>query len=138
MISSMLGNILVSGPVLLAAKNFGAVGRRRSTVDTGQMFVWLLVAGGVIGAVCLGIYVASRAAHRRRHNSHASLFGGLCQTHQLNHGARNLLKKVAHQHGLSQPARVFTEPEWLDPAGLRGSLRSHAEEVAALRNRLFR
>jgi len=97
----------------------------------------LAVAAGGIAGVCLVVYCCNRLIQRRRYNSHSSLFSGLCQVHGLDHSARGLLKQLARKHGLRHPARLFTEPGWLDPARLQGSLHGRAAEVTALRNRLF-
>lgn len=129
--------VLLVGRGLVATGNLGAASRRANRLDTGQAVVWLVVAVGIIAGVCLAIRLGSRLLHQRRFNSHASLFRGLCQAHDLDAGDRRLLKQVARHHRLAQPARLFTEPKWLDPAGLRGGLRGRAAQVAALRSRLF-
>ena len=137
MTNSILARILLAGETLLGAGNLGAASRRASRSNGGEALVWLAVVGGMIAVVCLGIGFASRLQRRRRYNSHGSLFQGLCRTHGLNHRVRGLLKQLARHHKLAQPARLFTEPKWLDPASLRGALRRRAAEVAMLRNRLF-
>ena len=138
MTSLNLTTIPIIGQILLGARNLGAAGRRRrGSVDTGEALIYLLIAAGVIALVCVVLYVSNRIVHHRRFNSHGSLFKGLCQIHGLNHGARALLKQVAGQHKLAYASQVFTDPQWLDPASLRGSLRRHAAEVNSLRNRLF-
>lgn len=137
MTSFILAATLLAGEVLFATGNLGAASRRTSRAAGGQALVWLAVAVGIIAAVCVAIRLGSRLLRRRRYNSHGSLFNGLCRTHGLDHRARGLLKRAARYHKLAQPARVFTEPKWLDPAELKGSLRRRAAEVAILRNRLF-
>ena len=137
MTSSGLARILLAGEALLGAGNLGAATRRASRSNAGEALVWLAVVGGMSAGMCLAIRVASRLHHRRRCNSHGSLFQGLCRTHGLNHRARRLLKQLARHHRLAQPARLFIEPKWLDPASLQGALRRRAAEVAMLRNRLF-
>jgi hypothetical protein len=137
MTSFTLAAMLLAGEVLLAAGNLGAASRRASRPAGGQALVWLAVAVGIIAVVCVAISLGSRLLRRRRYNSHGSLFSGLCRAHGLDHRARGLLKRVARHHRLVHPARLFTEPKWLDPADLKGSLRRRAAEVAMLRNRLF-
>ena len=122
---------------LLGAGNLGAASRRASRTNTGEALVWLLIVGAVIAVVCLAIRLTSRLQRRRRFNSHGGLFQDLCRIHKLDRRARGLLKQVARSHKLAQPARLFTEPKWLDPANLRGGLRRRAAEVSMLRNRLF-
>ena len=127
----------VAGPILFGARNLGAASRYRSTVDSGQVILYLAIAAAVIAVVCLGVYFGTRVAHRRRHNSHGSLLHSLCRVHGLDRGTRRLLKQVARHHKLAHPARVFTEPQWLDPARLRGAMRRQASRVAAVHDRLF-
>ena len=137
MTSSILASSLLAGETLLGAGNLGAASRRASRTNAGEALVWLAIVVGMIAVVCLAIRFASRLQRRRRYNSHGSLFQGLCRTHGLNHRARGLLKQLARHHRLAQPARLFVEPKWLDPASLQGALRRRAAEVALLRNRLF-
>jgi hypothetical protein len=106
-------------------------------VGGGEALVWLLAVGAVITLVCLIIRLISRLQHRSRYNSHSSLFRGLCRTHGLDYRARSLLKQVARHRELDYPARLFTEPKWLDPHSLHGRLRHRAAEVAFLRSHLF-
>ena len=117
---------------------FGArgIGRRRGA-DTSETLAYMLVAAVVITVVCLALYGASKVRHKMRFNSHPSLFRDLCHAHSLDRGACQLLKQVAAHHKLPHPAQLFTEPQWLDPEGLKGPLRRHAVEAASLRNRLF-
>ncbi|MHC4177977.1 MAG: hypothetical protein ACYSWU_10740 [Planctomycetota bacterium] len=137
MTNSVLATILLAGEFLLGAGDLGAASRRASRSNASEALVWLVIVGGLIAVVCLAIRFGTRLQRRRRFNSHASLFQGLCRTHGLDHSARRLLKQVARHHRLAQPARLFTEPKWLDPAKLRGGLRRRAGEVFTLRNRLF-
>jgi len=130
-----LTSTLLVEQVLFGARRLGR--SRHSSVDTGEALFYLLIAAGVIAAVCAAVYIGSRILHKRRFNSHASLFSSLCQTHRLSHSERALLKSVASQHRLSQPARVFTEPQWLDPTNLSGALSRQAAQLSDLRNRLF-
>jgi len=92
----------------------------------------------VLGLALIGglLHLANRVVHRWR-NSHPGLFYDLCRLHGLNAGSRRLLRHVAQHHRLAQPARLFTEPQWLDPARLGGPLRLRSAEVSALRSRLF-
>lgn len=123
--------------LLFGAGNLGAASRRGYTVDVGPMIVWLMIAAGVIAAICLAVFFASRAAHLRRCNNHGSLFTGLCRLYGLDGGSRRLLRQLAAQHNLAQPARLFTEPRWFNPAALPPLLVPHMADVASLYQRLF-
>lgn len=137
MIGSTLTAILLAGEPLLGAGNLGAASRRASRTDAGEALLLMLLVGGMIALVCVGIRFAAQLQRRRRYNSHGALFQGLCRTHDLDRAARSLLKQVARRHKLSQPARVFTEPKWLDPANLGGALGQRSSQLAMLRHRLF-
>ncbi len=110
---------------------------RSSRADVGQMVVWLLAAGVALGVVCGGLAVANRMVRSRRLYSHPALFAGLCTVHGLNVSSRRLLKRVVKSHRLVQPARLFVEPRWLDPAGLGAAFEDQAGELEKLRSRLF-
>ena len=138
MMSHVLTVCRLAQSALFGARNYGGVGRSRSSVGTGEVILYLMIAGAAIAVVCSSIYLGSRLVHRRRHHSHGGLFAGLCRTHGLDRSTRGLLKQVARFHKLQQPARVFVDPKWLDPSSLQGPLRRQALRVAALRNRLFR
>jgi hypothetical protein len=118
---------------LLAAGRPASGGR----ADTGQMLVWLLAAGLVIGLVSAAMVIANRVAHHRRYKSPSALFHGLCRLHGLDAASRRLLKQVVRFHRLPHPARLFIEPKWLDPANLGASFQSQAGQLQELRGRLF-
>ena len=135
MIVSTLGNLSAALPpatsLLLAA-------RRVSGPEAGgPLAVSLAVALIAIAAVCGGLYVAHRWWDRYRHQSHAALFRGLCDAQGLDAPTRRLLAQVGRHHRLGQLARLFTEPQWLDPARLSGPLKARAQELSVLRARLF-
>jgi len=109
----------------------------RHKAATGQMLVWLLIAIGLITAVALAVFFGNQFVYRRRHNSHPGLFAALCRVHGLDGNTRRLLRQVARSHNLAQPARLLTEPQWLDPVNLRGSVQRRRAELTKLRNRLF-
>jgi hypothetical protein len=113
-----------------------------SSADAPELTDSMTVVGGTIGAVGLAVlgiaaYVVRNMLRRRRRYSHKALFDGLCSTHGLDRTARALLWQIARLHNLTQPARLFTEPQWLDPAGLQPSLGTRTAEAAALQSRLF-
>lgn len=130
MIYGVTANCFSHPAAPLAAGNYGRRG-------SGEMVAYLAVAVVAIAVVCLAAYLASRVAHRRRFNSHGTLFTGLCKVHALDRSARRLLIEVARYRRLSQRSRLFTDPRWLDPATLRGPIRRKAADVDVLRRRLF-
>jgi len=126
-----LATAIFVGKIILVA---GSRRLRRSSF--AQVVVWLVIAAGLITGVCLAIYGARLLAHRRRYNSHSSLFNALCRVHGLDRHARGLLKQVVRHHNLAQPARLFTEPEWLDLAKL-GRFTGQKDKLRELGKRLF-
>lgn len=116
---------------------FGVKGFGRRDADTGEIAVYMALAVVVIALVCLAIFIGNKLAHRRRYNSHASLFAGLCRVHGLDRAACKLLRQVVSCRGLAQPARVFTEPQWLDPSDTPQALRGQTGQLAQLHQRLF-
>lgn len=105
--------------------------------ETGEMVFWLVIFGVAIAAICAAGFLITHFANRRRYNSHSSLFSALCNVHGLDRNTRAMLKQVARFHALAQPARIFTEPEWLDPAALGTAFAPKAEQLLALRQQLF-
>ena len=101
-----------------------------------QLVLGLVGAAGGLASICGAIHVGKRFAHHW-HNSHSGLFCSLCRLHRLDRNSRRLLKQVVQYYRLTQPARIFTEPHWLDPARLGAPLRARAADIAALRNHLF-
>ena len=137
MTGSTLTAILLAGGSLLGSGNLGAASRRTGRANGAEALIWLLLVVGIIAVVCVAIRFVSRLQRRRSRYSHGALFQGLCRAHGLDRGARRLLKQIARHHRLSQPARLFTEPKWLAPANLGGSLHRRLPQVTALRTRLF-
>ncbi len=109
----------------------------RSTSDSSQALVWILVAGVGIAVVVGGLVLANRAAHKRRTSSHAGLFAGLCQHHKLDRSSRNLLKSLGQAHRVRYAARVFLDPSLYEPKQLPPALRARKDEILALRQQLF-
>ncbi len=105
--------------------------------ETGEAVFWLAIFATIIGVICGISYAATQLANKWRYNSHPSLFSSLCRLHDIDHNTRAMLKQVIRHHGLTQPARLFTEPEWLDPAKLGKPFEAKAKRLQALRMRLF-
>ena len=124
-------------PLQWAAVPIGVFPRRTSGPDGELVLLWLAVAAVLIAAVCGVFYLVNRMVHRRRHYNHAALFGQLCRLHELDAGSRRLLKRLAGQHNLPQPARLFVDPRWLDSAAAAGTPPNRRAELTALRHRLF-
>ncbi len=106
--------------------------------ETREKLLWL---GGFAAAVILLLWGASRWARRlegdRTYTNAGRLFYELCRAHGLDAYSRRLLRRLASHARLSQPALVFVEPQWFDPAALPPSLAAEQARLEQLRARLF-
>jgi hypothetical protein len=87
--------------------------------------------------VCMWFFSTYFSAHRDR-NRHSpwQLFADLCNAHKLSRHDRHLLRRLAGQHRLDQPAMLFIEPSWFSAEKL-GPAWGHRDELEKLRQRLF-
>lgn len=113
---------------------FGGQGAK---LQWGDLYMGL----ALVVAVGIGLFLLSRLAarqeRRRTFNSPRRLFRELCKAHRLTPVERRRLKQIARHQQLTQPARIFLEPERLSPANLSPELKAESQQVAALRKRLF-
>lgn len=111
--------------------------QRPTNVDPRDMMLGL----SVVVTFVVGLWLLSRFVERRQQrgpsNSRLGLFFSLCKEHELEWREWWLLWRVARRHRLRDPARVFVEPERLDPAGLGRRFRSRQEQLKSLSKRLF-
>lgn len=108
------------------------------TSSDGSALFWLAAIGGVVVVGVVVLSIVTRVLHHRSRSSQAGLFDGLCKLHELSRNHRTLLKQLAASYGLgAMPARVFTEPRWLEPNPNNPLFRTRAAELAAIRDRLF-
>ncbi len=125
---AMIGNLLAAADV--------ASRRVHDSAESEWPMEWLLAAAAAAVVVGVGIYLVRRQLCRGQ-TSHAALFRGLCEAQGLSRISRRLLRQIGQHHRLAQPARIFVDPRWLDPAGLSPALRLRSAELAALRQSLF-
>lgn len=127
--------VVLSGPVgqWIVGQVSGGAGKDAS----GDMTMWLGIGAGLLAAIGGLAYAVHRKLEQQRQNSHPALFYGLCRHHGLDGASGRLLRLVWQHHRLAQPARLFTEPKWTDPAYLSDTLRGRSAELAALRQLLF-
>ena len=138
LLCNLPSKVSISSSIPIAAKNLGAASRHvYDGVELGPMIAWLLIAIVLIAGVCGTIQLFGRMLRHWRYNSGRSLFLGLCRVHGLESRSRRLLRQVSQLHQISYPARLFTEPNWLDPARLSGPLRRRGREIELLRRRIF-
>ena len=105
--------------------------------DSGDVVLWLIVLGVIALAIWLLACFKERQDGPERTNSPRRLFRDLCRAHGLKFSDRWLLWRVARWQRLSQPAKLFLEPERYDAANLSPRLRSRQTQLAKLRDKLF-
>jgi hypothetical protein len=97
----------------------------------------LMILAGIVIAI---FFLSAAINHRRQREGYASplgLFLNLCRAHKLKWSERWLLWRLARIEQLSEPARLFLEPEWFANSSLPGELRQHAAKLKSIRDRLF-
>ena len=100
------------------------------------LYVLLIVT--IIAAVALVVSRIIRSRKRRRgYASPLGLFLELCRAHKLKWSQRWLLWRLARIEQLSEPARLFLEPEWYAAGSLPRELRQRAGQLKSIRDRLF-
>jgi hypothetical protein len=95
----------------------------------------------ILTAIVAVLFLLSIAIKWVRQNhkqaSPLSLFLSLCRAHKLKYSEYWLLWQVAKFQHLTDPARLFLEPERFDGSRLSQALKPQTEQLKFLRNRLF-
>jgi len=112
-------------------------GFRGRRLDTEDFVIGLMIVGGVLLSMWVLARFLSYQERRRASARPLRLFCSLCKAHGLRWSEWWLLWKVARCQRLRDPARVFLEPERLDPANLNTALRRRQAKLEALRGRIF-
>ena len=108
----------------------------------GSQVGWQAVAVVVGVALALGLVVwlfCRWLSYRERKvvTSPRLLFGELCRAHRLRYGQRQLLVRLAREHDLAHPAKLFVEPALWNVRQLGAWGQQHEAEVHALRDKIF-
>jgi hypothetical protein len=102
-----------------------------------EIYYGLIILAGIVVVMFI---ISAFIKYRRRREGYANplgLFLNLCQAHKLKWGERWLLWRLARMEQLSDPARLFLEPEWFASSSLPREMRQHATKLKSIRNRLF-
>jgi hypothetical protein len=105
--------------------------------EWSDIWPWLLLTAAAIAA-----YVAWQIQRKRSDMSQAcddpaKLFRELCQVHGLDSASRKLLRQLADACGMPQPALVFLTPSAFGGEQTPAAFIQRADELKALRERLF-
>jgi hypothetical protein len=106
------------------AFGWGTVGVIAAVATMIAVVIWLVTM--------LVRYRAQRTIH-----SPWQLFHDLCTAHGLNHGERSLVRQIARDLQLEQPAVLFVEPAWWEHNRLPSSVKRQLTPIDKLRKRLF-
>lgn len=110
---------------------------RGDRFDSSHLLVGLMVLAAIGVGLYLLTWLRDRQERRRVYHSPRALFRDLCKAHQLDRSSRQLLKHLARCEQLDPPARLFLEPDHFEPPWRSAELAPDAEQLAALRDRLF-
>lgn len=110
---------------------------RQTRLESGYLLTGLLILLSILLAIWLLSRLMERFDGRRPVDSSTMLFLSLCKAHRLRWWEWWLLFRVAREQKLSDPARLFLEPEWLESANLPAVLRPRSETLERLRRQLF-
>jgi hypothetical protein len=110
---------------------------QRARLDLQEIVTAALIVAGFALAMWLLTWYLNHREGRRGYTSPRRLFWALCQAHRLPWRQRWLLWRVARAQKLSDPARLFLEPEWLQPDKLAGASPAQAAQLMQLRESLF-
>lgn len=109
----------------------------RVQLSTNDAVLMLVVLGGLILFMWLLSVLMNWQEQGQRRPSSLRLFLVLSRAHQLAWTDVWLLWRLARSQRLSDPARVFLEPERFERVHLSGTLRRSADRLAELRQKLF-
>jgi hypothetical protein len=133
--SSLFGSLLAQVESL--DQFVSALRDRKGRIDSGELFAGLVILAGVLA----GIVILARIfdPHRRKqpYTSPGRLLFSLCKAHGLRWSQWWLLRQIARHQAMEDPARLFVEPERLDPANAGPLGAAKRDQIQALRARLF-
>jgi hypothetical protein len=109
---------------------------RNSTSSNSTWLGLMILMAALLAFVALAIIV-QRQQRQRKVSCPRSLFFEICRAHRLTWFERRLLWRLARSQKLADPARLFLSPECFEIGSLTVALRSRAEELRKLSERIF-
>ena len=110
---------------------------KRENMNGTDLVLWMLAVVAVFVVIGIVAKIVARRDKRQLYNSPRGLFRQLCKAHGLERGNRALLRKLAHQQGLAQPARLFLEPDRFQAENVGAARLQEQPALDALKQRLF-
>ena len=110
---------------------------KREHFDASDLFLWFGIVIGVFVVIGIIAKVVARRDKRQLYNSPRGLFRALCRAHGLDRPSRRLLARIARAQELTQPARLFLEPERYSEAKVSEQFREERAAIELLRKKLF-
>lgn len=110
---------------------------RRGRGDSVEIIATLLVLAAISMTVWLLARLVDRFCRKRLRPSPSRLLWSLSRAHHLRWSQWWLLRRIARQQKLEDPARLFLEPEWLDANRLGAEFTPQKMQIQVLRARLF-
>jgi hypothetical protein len=98
---------------------------------------WLLVLAAIVVVGLAVTYAVSLFKRWRVKAIPLRLFWSLCSAHNLQLSERFLLWQLARLEHLTDPARLFLEPQWFNASSLPADLRFKAAQLKKIYLRLF-
>jgi len=126
--------ILLAQRTRLDGMRSGFRGRRIASDD---IVTGMIILASIALVVWVLSYIVRAQEGRRRYRGPIWLFLSLCKAHRLRWSDRVLLWRVARAQSVRDPARLFLEPELLQPAKLGPSLRMRTAQLKRLSDLLF-
>ena len=110
---------------------------RRDWIVAGDIIIGIFIIAGVL-AVIWGLYRFFAYRGRERPcDKPIRLFRSLCSVHSLGFTDTWLLWRVTRYQKLRDPARIFLEPERLNPVNLGKRFRRNTAVLRGIRARIF-
>jgi hypothetical protein len=109
--------------------------KTQETVD--DVIFGMLIFAGIAAVMIIFSALIQFRRRRRGYASPLGLFFNLCRAHKLKWRECWLLWRLARLESLTDPARLFLEPEWFVSSHLPEALRLRVPQLQSIRNRLF-
>ncbi len=111
--------------------------RNRGAQGHDDMLLGLLIVATIVAGMWAISRLVGLRRQRRGYHSPWRLFWALCKAHRLNWSDSWLLRRVARNQGLHDPARLFLEAERWEENSLGPRFALEYSRLRALKDRIF-